>query len=74
MVGPCVLFGFQCSAQPDSPDGFTYLNPYDIKICLCTSQPKHTLCIGIGMEESGEIENRSPLPLFGYSYYRIPLM
>ena len=30
------------------------------------------------MEESGEIENRSPLPLFGYyyvhTYYRIPLM
>ena len=41
---------------------------------------KNTLCIGIGigMEESaGEIENRSPLPLFGYyvhTYYRIPLM
>ena len=49
-----------------------YQNPF---VHIAT---KNTLCIGIGMEESGEIENRSPLPLFGYyyvhTYYRIPLM
>lgn len=82
MVGPVFCSDSNTvHSQPDSPDGFTYLsesvwyqNPF---VHIAT---KNTLCIGIGirMEESaGEIENRSPLPLFGYyvhTYYRIPLM
>ena len=54
MVGPVFCSDSNTvHSQPDSPDGFTYLSEmYDIKILLCTSQPKTHFALALAWKRA----------------------